>query len=60
MFLLIKRLLGWILGTLFALLIVLAVRFFERRLRFNTRRDPAWRSRPAPETHQQYAKSIRL
>jgi hypothetical protein len=24
--------------------IVLAVRFFERRLRFQTRRDPAWRS----------------
>jgi hypothetical protein len=24
--------------------IVLAVRFFERRLRFQTRRNPAWRS----------------
>jgi hypothetical protein len=23
---------------------VLTVRFFERRLRFQTRRDPAWRS----------------
>ena len=44
MFLLLKRLIGWILGPLFALLIVLAVRFFERRLRFDTRRDPAWRS----------------
>jgi hypothetical protein len=44
MFFLIKRILGWIFGTLFALVIVLAVRFFERRLRFQTRRDPAWRS----------------
>jgi hypothetical protein len=39
-----KRLLGWIFGPLHALAIVLAVRFFERRLRFETRRDPAWRS----------------
>jgi hypothetical protein len=39
-----KRLLGWILGPLYALAIVLAVRFFERRLRFETRRHPAWRS----------------
>ncbi len=50
MFLLIKRALGWIFGTLFALLIVIAVRFFERRLRFDTRRDPAWRSQSPPET----------
>jgi hypothetical protein len=35
-----KRLLGWIFGPLYALAIVLAVRFFERRLRFETRRDP--------------------
>jgi hypothetical protein len=40
----IKRLLGWIFGPLFALVIVLAVRFFERRLRLDIRRDPAWRS----------------
>ena len=44
MSLVIKRLLGWIVGPLFALVIVLAVRFFERRLRFQPRRDPAWRS----------------
>ena len=49
MFLFFKRLLGWIFGTLFALLIALAVRFFERRLRFDTRRDPAWRSQGSPE-----------
>lgn len=41
----IKRLLGWIVGPLFALVIVIAVRFFERRLRLDIRRDPAWRSR---------------
>jgi hypothetical protein len=40
----IKRLLGWIFGPLFALAIVVAVHFFERRLRFEIRRDPAWRS----------------
>ncbi len=40
----VKRLLGWVFGPLFALAIVLAVHFFERRLRFETRRDPAWRS----------------
>ncbi|HUB20311.1 MAG TPA: hypothetical protein VL990_16850 [Acidobacteriaceae bacterium] len=39
-----KRMFGWIFGPLLALFIVLAVRFFERRLRFDTRRDPAWRS----------------
>jgi hypothetical protein len=39
-----KRLLGWIFGPLFALLIVIAVHFFERRLRLDIRRDPAWRS----------------
>ena len=39
-----KRLLGWIFGPLYALAIVLAVGFFERRLRLETRRDPAWRS----------------
>jgi hypothetical protein len=44
MLLVLKRLIGWILGPLFALAIVLAVRFFERRLRFQTRRNPAWRS----------------
>jgi hypothetical protein len=44
MFLLLKRLAGWIVGPIFALLIVLAVRFFERHIRFRTRRDPAWRS----------------
>jgi hypothetical protein len=40
----IKRLLGWIFGPLFALAIVLTVRFFERGLRLDIRRDPAWRS----------------
>lgn len=40
----IRRLLGRILGTLAALLIAAAVRFFERRFRLNARRDPAWRS----------------
>jgi hypothetical protein len=40
----VKKLLGWVFGPLFALLIVLAVRFFERTLRFEKRRDPAWRS----------------
>jgi len=39
-----KKALGWIFGPILALLIVIAVRFFERRLRFETRRDPAWRS----------------
>jgi hypothetical protein len=46
----IKRLIGWILGPPFALLIVLLVRFFERRLRFETRRDAAWRSHSDPAT----------
>jgi hypothetical protein len=40
----IKRMLGWIFGPLFALLIVIAVHFFERRIRLDIRRDPAWRS----------------
>jgi hypothetical protein len=40
----IKRLLGWIVGPLFALAIVAGVRFFERGLRLDIRRDPAWRS----------------
>ena len=40
----IRRLLSRIFGTLIALLIVVAVRFFERRFRLNSRRDPAWRS----------------
>jgi len=39
-----RRVLGWIGGLLYALAIVLAVHFVERRLRFETRRDPAWRS----------------
>ncbi|MGC2300931.1 MAG: hypothetical protein WA476_19150 [Acidobacteriaceae bacterium] len=39
-----KRLPGWIFGPLYALAIVLAVYFFERRLRLDIRRDPAWRS----------------
>jgi hypothetical protein len=39
-----KRLLGWIFGPLFAIAIVLAVHFFERGLRLEIRRDPAWRS----------------
>jgi hypothetical protein len=39
-----KRLLGWIFGPLYALAIVLAVYFFERKLRLEIRRDPAWRS----------------
>lgn len=40
----IKKSLGWIFGPILAIFIVLAVRFFERRLRFEIRRDPAWRS----------------
>jgi len=40
----IKRILGWIVGPPIALVIVVAVRFFERGLRFDIRRDPAWRS----------------
>jgi hypothetical protein len=40
----IRRLPGRILGTLLAFLIAAAVRFFERRFRLDTRRDPAWRS----------------
>jgi hypothetical protein len=54
----IKRLLGWILGLPIALLIALLVRFFERRLRFETRRDPAWRSHeqpPAPDLSEEAA-----
>jgi hypothetical protein len=39
-----RRLPSRIAGTLVALLIVAAVRFFERRFRLNSRRDPAWRS----------------
>jgi hypothetical protein len=39
-----KHLLGWIFGPFLALAIVLAVRFFERSLRLDIRRDPAWRS----------------
>jgi hypothetical protein len=39
-----NRLLGWIFGPLYALAIVLAVYFFERKLRLEIRRDPAWRS----------------
>jgi hypothetical protein len=39
-----RRVPSRIFGTLVALLIVLAVRFFERRFRLDTRRDPAWRS----------------
>jgi len=40
----VSKTLGWIFGPIFALFIVLMVRFFERSLRFDTRRDPAWRS----------------
>ena len=40
----IRKMLGWMFGPLFALVIVLAVHFFERTLRFDKRRDPAWRS----------------
>jgi hypothetical protein len=39
-----KRLLGWIFGPLYALAILLTVYFFERRLRLDIRRYPAWRS----------------
>lgn len=39
-----KWLLGWVFGPLYALAIVLAVDFFERRARHDIRRDPAWRS----------------
>jgi hypothetical protein len=44
MLLFLRRLPGRIFGTLIAIAIVLAVRFFERRFRVNARRDPAWRS----------------
>ena len=44
MLLSIRRLPGRIIGTLVALVIVVAVRFFERRFRLDSRRDPAWRS----------------
>ncbi|MGA7524656.1 MAG: hypothetical protein WBW84_19560 [Acidobacteriaceae bacterium] len=44
MFPFLRRLPGRIFGTIIALLIVVAVRFFERRFRLDTRRDPAWRS----------------
>jgi len=44
MLLSIRRLPGRIFGTLVALVIVVAVRFFERRFRLDSRRDPAWRS----------------
>jgi hypothetical protein len=40
----IRRLPGRIFGTFAALLVVVAVRFFERRFRLDTRRNPAWRS----------------
>jgi hypothetical protein len=40
----VKTVLGWIVGPLCALVIVPAVFFFERSLRFEKRRDPAWRS----------------
>ncbi|MFZ0632382.1 MAG: hypothetical protein WA374_03300 [Acidobacteriaceae bacterium] len=40
----IRRLPSRIFGAMIAFIIVLAVRFFERRFRLNTRRDPAWRS----------------
>jgi hypothetical protein len=41
----VKTVLGWIVGPLCALVIVPAVFFIERSLRFEKRRDPAWRSR---------------
>lgn len=41
----VKTAIGWIFGPLLALVIVPAVFFFERSLRFEKRRDPAWRSR---------------
>jgi hypothetical protein len=40
----VKTLLGWIIGPLAALVIVPAVFIIERNLRFEKRRDPAWRS----------------
>jgi hypothetical protein len=40
----VKTVLGWILGPLCALVIVPAVFLIERNLRFEKRRDPAWRS----------------
>jgi hypothetical protein len=39
-----KLVLGWIFAPFIALIIVLAVHFFERRFRPHIRRDPAWRS----------------
>jgi hypothetical protein len=44
MLLRLKVVLGWIFGPLLVVVIVIAVRFFERRLRLDIRRDPAWRS----------------
>jgi hypothetical protein len=41
----VKTLLGWIVAPLCVLVIVPAVFFFERSLRLEKRRDPAWRSR---------------
>jgi hypothetical protein len=40
----VKKILGWIFGPLLAVVIVIAVRFFEKTLRFDKRREPAWRS----------------
>jgi hypothetical protein len=40
-----KTLLGWIVAPLCVVVIVPAVFFFERSLRIEKRRDPAWRSR---------------
>ncbi|HEY1757824.1 MAG TPA: hypothetical protein VGG72_20805 [Bryobacteraceae bacterium] len=40
----VKLVLGWIFSPLLVLAIVIAVRFFERRLRLDIRRDPAWRA----------------
>ena len=44
MLLRLKVVLGWIFGPLLVVVIVIAVRFFERSLRLDIRRDPAWRS----------------
>ena len=44
MLLRLKVVLGWIFGPLLVVVIVIAVRFFERRLRLDIRGDPAWRS----------------
>lgn len=50
MLLVTKRLMGWVLGILFAVVIVVVVHIVERHLRFRIRRNPGWRSQVAAES----------